>query len=87
MAVPPGLKVPQLIELREVVHALLEYTPKPADVVTVPVVSKVVDVERAAKVVSANAVPIITNATTAVVIGIFRFAKLSPCSKVLYLKS
>ena len=87
MAVPPGAKLPQLMELREVVHALLEYTPKPADVDTVPVEDKVVDVEMAAKVVSANAVPIITNATTAVVIEIFRFGKLSPCSQVLYRKS
>jgi hypothetical protein len=33
---PPAVKVPQLIELRGVVQALLEYTPKFADVVTVP---------------------------------------------------
>ena len=32
MVVPPGVKVPQFMELREVVHALLEYTPKFADV-------------------------------------------------------
>ena len=36
MTVPPGVKVPQLTELREVVHALSEYTPMFGDVVIVP---------------------------------------------------
>ena len=83
MVVPPGVKVPQLMELREVVHALLEYTAKPADVVTVPVEDIVVDVVMAANVVSAKAIPIITNATTAVVIESFRFAMIFPTQKIL----
>ena len=54
MVVPPGVKVPQFMELREVVHALLEYTAKPADVDTVPVEDTAVDVVIAANVVSAK---------------------------------
>jgi hypothetical protein len=42
------------MELREVVHALLEYTAKPADVDTVPVEDTAVDVVIAANVVSAK---------------------------------
>lgn len=34
--VPPAVKVPQLMELRGVVQSLSEYTPKFADVDTVP---------------------------------------------------
>ena len=64
MAVPPGAKLPQLMELREVVHPLLEYTPKPADVVTVPLEDRVVDVVMAAIVISDKAiVAVMTNAT------------------------
>ena len=73
MVVPPIVKVPQFMELREVVHALLEYTPKPADVVTVPVEDNVVDAVIAANVVSAKTIPIMANATTALVIERFRF--------------
>ena len=62
------------------VHALSEYTPKFADVDTAPVEDKVEDVLRAAKVVSVKAIPIITNAATAVVIESFRFAVIIPCS-------
>ncbi len=83
MAVPPGVKVPQGMELREVVHPLLEYTPKFADVVTVPVEGKVVDVLRDAKVVSVKAIPIIANATTAVVIESLRFTVIIPCSRLV----
>jgi hypothetical protein len=72
------------MELREVVHPLLEYTPKFADVVTVPVEDKVEDVLRAAKVVSVKAIPIITNAATAVVIENLRFAVITPCSILVY---
>ena len=36
MIVPPGVKVPQFMELRGMVHALSEYTPKFADVDTAP---------------------------------------------------
>ena len=35
---PPGVKVPQIMEVSGVVQALLEYTPKFADVVTMPLV-------------------------------------------------
>jgi hypothetical protein len=76
--VPPGVKVPQFTELREVVHALSEYTPKFADVDTVPTEDTDVDVEMAEKVVSAKANPIMTNATTAIVIESFRFAVIPP---------
>jgi hypothetical protein len=70
--------------LREVVHPLFEYTPKPADVVTVPLVDKVEDALRAAKVVNVKAIPIMTNATIAVVIESFGFVimfpnKINPC--------
>ena len=41
MVVPPIVKVPQLMELREVVHALSLYTAKFADVDTPPVEDKV----------------------------------------------
>jgi hypothetical protein len=88
VVVPPGVKVPQLMELREVVHPLLEYTPKFADVETAPVEDKVEDVEMAAKVVSVRAIPIITNATTAVVIESFRFAVIiSPLKNNVCIKS
>jgi hypothetical protein len=85
---PPGVKFPQFMELRGVVHALLEYTPKFADVETAPVEDKVEDVEMAAKVVSVRAIPIITNATTAVVIESFRFAVIiSPLKNNVCIKS
>lgn len=76
--VPPGVKVPQFMELREVVHALSEYTPKFADVDNAPVEDTVLDVVMAAKVVIDKAIPIMTNATTAVVIESFRFAIITP---------
>jgi hypothetical protein len=69
--------------LRGVVHALLEYTPMFADVVTVPFEDKVDDVLRAAKVVSVSAIPIITNATIAVVIESLRFAVIIPIQKIV----
>jgi len=72
--VPPGVKVPQLTEPREVVHALSEYTPKFADVDTVPLEAKVVDVVTAEKVVIEKASPIMTNAIIAVIIESFSFA-------------
>ena len=69
------------------VHALLEYTPKFADVDTVPLEDTVDDVVRAAKVVSVKAIPIITNATTAVVIESFLFAVVIPLQKICGSKS
>jgi hypothetical protein len=76
------IKVPQFMELRVVVHALLEYTPKFADVDTVPLEAKVEDVLSAAKVVRVKAIPIITNAATAVVIESLRFAVIIPPPKI-----
>jgi histidine ammonia-lyase len=75
------------MELREVVHWLLEYTPKPADVDTVPVEDIFVDVVMAANVVSVKAIPIITNAITAVAIESLRFAVIVPCQKNMCIKS
>ena len=72
--VPPAVKVPQLMELREVVHALLEYTAKPADVDTVPLEVRVADVVMAEKVAIDKAIPIMINPKTAVIIEIFNFA-------------
>ncbi len=69
------------------VHPLLEYTPKPADVVTVPVEDKVEDALRAAKVVNVKAIPIMTNATIAVVTESFGFAMIFPNKNTLCSKS
>ena len=60
------------------VHALFEYTPKFADVDTVPLEVKSVVALRAAKVVSVKATPIKTNATTTVVILSLLFAVIIP---------
>jgi len=81
--VPPGVKVPQFMFEQLVVHALSEYTPKFADVDTLPVEDKVEDVVMAANVVSAKAIPFMTNATTAVVIESFRFAVIISHTKYL----
>jgi hypothetical protein len=55
----PGVKVPQFTELMGVVHALLEYTPKFADVVTDLMEYPVLyDVITAAKAVSDKAIPL-----------------------------
>ena len=74
---PPGVKFPQVMELRGVVHALLEYTPKLADVDRArerePKLADVV----APKVVSVKASPIMTNAATAAVIESLRFAVIT----------
>jgi hypothetical protein len=72
--VPPAVKVPQLMELRGWVHALSEYTPKFAEVNTVPAEAKLVDVLMAEKVVTDKASPIMTNAIIAVIIESLRFA-------------
>ena len=79
--VPPAVKVPQFMELREVVHALLEYTPKPAEVDIVPLEDKVADVVMAEKVAIDKAIPIMTNAKTAVIIESFSFAVNYPPRK------
>jgi len=85
--VPPEVKVPQGMELREVVHPLLEYTPKFADVDTTPVEDTLVDVVMAAKVLSVKTIPIMINATIAVVIEIFRFAIIISSQNNYYIKS
>src|SRR5208283_5698196 len=72
------------MELREVVHALLEYTPKPADVVTEPLEDIVVDVVMAEKVVIDKASPIMTNAATAIIIESLSFAKIIPSADSLF---
>jgi hypothetical protein len=71
--VPPAVKVPQLMELSGVVHALSEYTPKFADVFTAPLDDTFLDVLMAAKVVSDKANATITNAITDAVIESFSF--------------
>ena len=83
MAVPPAVKVPQFMELRGMVHALLEYTPKFADADTVPLEDKVADVVMAEKVVIDKDIPIMTNATAAVIIESFSFAVIIPSSNSL----
>jgi hypothetical protein len=81
--VPPGVKVPQVMELRGWVHALSEYTPKFAEVDTVPAEAKLVDVVMTEKTVSDKASPITTNAKTAVIIESFRFAVIIPRTNTL----
>jgi hypothetical protein len=71
------------MELRGVVHALLEYTPKFADADTVPLEDKVADVVMAEKVVIDKASPIMINATTAVIIESFSFAVIIPSADSL----
>ena len=73
MLVPPAVKFPQLIEPKEVVQALSEYTPKFADVFTAPLDDTFLDVLMAAKVVSDKANATITNAITDVVMESFSF--------------
>ena len=87
MLVAPAVKAPQFMEVRGVVHPLLEYTPKFADVDTVPLEDKVEDVLKTAKVVSVKAIPIITNATIAVVIERLHFAVIIPPHTISYSKS
>jgi len=72
--VPPTVKVPQFMELKGMVHAALENTPKFAEVDIAPDEAKVVDVVTAEKVVSTEAIPIMTNATAATVIESLRFS-------------
>lgn len=74
MAVPPAVKVPQFMLLREVVHALSEYTAKFAEVDIVPLEDKVVDVVMAEKVVIDKAITIMINPKIAVIIESFSFA-------------
>jgi hypothetical protein len=69
------------MELREVVHALLEYTPKFAEVDIVPLEDKVADVVMAEKVAIDKAIPIMINPKTAVIIESFSFAVNYPPRK------
>jgi hypothetical protein len=76
---PPAVKVPQLMELKGVVQALLEYTLKFAEVVTWPLDDKLWDVLMAAKVVSVRAIAIMANAITVAVMESFIFGVFIPC--------
>ena len=78
MTTLPAVKVPQFIELKDCVQPLSEYTPKFADVDTVPLEVKFKFVLRAAKVVNVKATPIITNAATAIDIDSLRFTVFIP---------
>jgi hypothetical protein len=75
---PPAVKVPQSMELREVVQALFEYTPKFADVDTCPVDERLWDVVMAAKVVSVRVIASKTKIITDAVIESFIFGVVDP---------
>jgi hypothetical protein len=75
---PPAGKVPQFMELRGAVQALLEYTPKFADVVTWPFVCTFCDVLIAANVVRVKASAMATKIATDVVIESFIFGVFCP---------
>ncbi len=78
MTFPPAVKVPQSMELRGVVQALFEYTPKFADVDTEPVVPTVWVEDMAAKVVRVKRHAIVTNDITAAVTETFTFGMFNP---------
>lgn len=82
---PPGVGVPQFIELNGMVHALLAYTLKFADVETPPLEGMFVDVVMAARVVIVKAIAIMANAVTA--IGIFFSIGVRPEQPILCSKS
>jgi hypothetical protein len=84
---PPMINVPQLIELRGVVQALLEYTPKSADLNTLPLGEGVLDAPAAAKVVSDRATAIITSAITAAVMESFVFGVFFPLESTVCIES
>jgi hypothetical protein len=75
---PPAVKVPQLMELKGVVHALLEYTPKFAEVVTWPLDGTFWDVLIAAKVVSDRVNATMTKDIIDVVMDSFSFGIFYP---------
>ena len=75
---PPAVKVPQFMELRGVVQALLEYIPKFAEVVTWPFVCTLCDVLIAANVVSVKDTAMTTKIATDVVIESFIFGVFCP---------
>jgi hypothetical protein len=82
--VPPAVKVPQSMALRGVVQALLEYTPKLADLDTLPLGEGILDAPTAAKVVSDRANAIITNAITVAVMESFIFGVFFPADYRVY---
>jgi hypothetical protein len=84
---PPAVKVPQFIELRGVVQALLEYKPKFADPVTLPLGEGGLAALTATKVVSDRATAISTSAITAAVMGSFVFGVFFPCNLPLCIES
>ena len=87
MVVPPGDMVPHGMELKGVLHPLSEYTAKFADVDTAPLDDTFLVELMAAKVVSVNAIAIMTNAVTAVVTESFIFAVFFPSQNYLCIKS
>lgn len=74
----PAVTVPQFMELMGVVQALFEYTPKFAEVETVPLDDRFCDVLMAANVVNVRARAIMTKATIEVVSESFSFAVFYP---------
>ncbi len=78
---PPGVKVPQFMELIGVVHALFEYTPKFGEVVTWPLDDSIWEVVMAAKVVSVSPTAITTKIVTDAIIESFIFGVFYPPSK------
>jgi hypothetical protein len=78
----PAVKVPKFKELRGVVQALLEYTPRSADLVTLPLGEGVLDALTAAKVVSDRATAVIISAITAVVMWSLVFDVFFPNYRV-----
>ena len=75
---PPAVKVPQFIELKEVVQALFENTPRFADVVTCPLDDRLWLVVMAAKVVNVRATAIKTKIITDAVTESFIFGVFCP---------
>jgi hypothetical protein len=75
---PPAVSDPQFMELREVVQALFEYTPKFAEVVTCPLDGRLWEVVMAAKVVNVKAIAIRTKIITDAVTESFIFGVFVP---------
>ncbi len=67
----PGVRLPQLIVDKEVVHALSLYTPKPAETETAPELDMFLVELRAAYVVALNRMATTTKAVVARVIFLF----------------
>jgi hypothetical protein len=74
----PAFKDPQFIEVRALLQALSEYTPKFAETFTAPLDGTFWVELMAAKVVSVNAIATVTKAITAAVTEIFIFGVVFP---------